>query len=133
MTTHAVGAANTTSTSSTFAATAAKTEDQFLQLLMTQLTNQDPLKPMDTTEMMQQVISMDSVEQLRGVKSAVEDLQKTQNLSASTLIGKTVQVSANGLYAVGKVDSVRMRSGAVNLVVDGNEYPLNSLVSVQES
>ena len=40
-------------------------KQDFLNLLMTQMSNQDPLDPMDSAGMMQQLASMGTVEQLQ--------------------------------------------------------------------
>lgn len=127
-----VGAATAASTSQAAKGGKATSADQFMQLLLAQLTHQDPLKPMDTTEMMQQVVGLESVQRLTSVQKAVEGVQRAQNLTASALIGKRVEVSAQGETAIGTVEKVRMRDGKVTLVVGGSEYPLESLVSVEE-
>ncbi|MEM7247711.1 MAG: flagellar hook capping FlgD N-terminal domain-containing protein [Acidobacteriota bacterium] len=49
-------------------------EDVFLQLLVTQLANQDPLNPADGTEYVSQLATFSSLEQLTDISDGVENL-----------------------------------------------------------
>ena len=68
--------------------------NDFLKLLMTQLRNQDPTTPMDTTQFTAQLVQFASVEQQvninTGVQSLIQLAQSNNVLQASALIGKTV-------------------------------------------
>ncbi len=96
---------STTSTSSTAsAATAASTQqiagnfDTFLQLLTTQLQNQDPLDPMDTSQFTDQLVEFSSVEQQIDENTNLQTLISLQQTSEATqvmqLIGSTVTVNS---------------------------------------
>lgn len=64
-------------------------KDAFLQLLVTQLKNQDPLQPQDNAEFISQMAQFTSVEQLMNMSEQLSALN--QNLgTASGMIGKTV-------------------------------------------
>ena len=71
--------------------------DTFLQLLTTQLQNQDPLSPMDTTQFTQQLVEFASVEQQIDMNTNMQTLismqQTTQATSALQLVGSTVTLS----------------------------------------
>src|SRR5450759_331526 len=68
----------------------------FLQLLTTQLKNQDPLSPMDTNQFTQQLVEFASVEQQMKSNSSLTTLvsleQAAQSTSALALVGATVVV-----------------------------------------
>ena len=53
-------------------------KDEFLKLLMAQVTNQDPLNPMDSQGMMDQLTGMGSLEQLININDSLGKLNKTQ-------------------------------------------------------
>jgi flagellar basal-body rod modification protein FlgD len=71
----------------------------FLQLLTTQLQNQDPLSPMDTNQFTQQLVQFASVEQQMKSNTSLSTLvslqQSAQATSALTLVGATVVVNGS--------------------------------------
>ncbi len=73
--------------------------DTFLQLLTTQLQNQDPLSPLDTNQFTQQLVEFASVEQQVNMNTNLQTLismqQTTEATSALQLVGSTVTVSGN--------------------------------------
>ena len=72
--------------------------DAFMQLLVTQLRNQDPMDPMDAREMVTQLSELTSVEELRSIDHRLTALEIATGGMANTqvagLVGK--HVSANG-------------------------------------
>ena len=76
-------------------------KEDFLNLLMTQMAHQDPMDPMDTDSMMQQVAAMGTVEQLQNLNHKTEDLlglqQQISRAGTSSLLGKDVQLTSNQL------------------------------------
>lgn len=75
-------------------------KEDFLNLLITQLQNQDPLNPTDSTEFTAQLAQFSSLEQLSNVNDNLEQLQNYQaaanNSQAVSLLGK--EVTANGNF-----------------------------------
>jgi flagellar basal-body rod modification protein FlgD len=73
--------------------------DTFLQLLTTQLQNQDPLDPLDTSQFTQQLVEFASVEQQVDMNTNMQTLismqQTSQATSALQLVGSTVTVAGN--------------------------------------
>lgn len=76
--------------------------DQFLRLLTTQLQNQDPLSPMDSTEFTNQLVGFSQVEQQIKLNDQMQSLLafQTLNLTAVGLgfIGKNVEVQGSAFY-----------------------------------
>jgi flagellar basal-body rod modification protein FlgD len=72
---------------------------EFLQLLTTQLQNQDPLSPMDTTQFTQQLVEFSQVEQQMQSNDQLSTLvsleQTAQSTSALALVGATVVVNGS--------------------------------------
>jgi flagellar basal-body rod modification protein FlgD len=73
--------------------------DTFLQLLTTQLQNQNPLDPLDTNQFTQQLVEFASVEQQINMNTNLQTLismqQTSEPTSALQLVGSTVTVSGN--------------------------------------
>jgi flagellar basal-body rod modification protein FlgD len=98
---------NTTSSSSSVAQAAGSTASQqlagnfntFLQLLTTQLQNQNPLDPLDTNQFTQQLVEFASVEQQINTNTNLQSLINLQQTSEATsalqLVGSTVTVGGN--------------------------------------
>lgn len=65
--------------------------NNFLQLLITQMKNQDPTDPMDATEQVSQLATFSQVEQQIKTNTNLESLLSNSTLSnASSYIGKTI-------------------------------------------
>lgn len=125
------------STAQTQAAKERKTDmdqDVFLQLLMTQLKNQDPTNPMDSTEFLSQQAQFTQISELQKLNSNLKS--STLISQASSMIGREVVMEdksnpdgyINGVVECASFDS----SGNINLVINGNEYPLDSLLILGE-
>ena len=107
-------------TSSTAAASAASStvngaasEDRFLKLLVAQLSNQDPLNPMDNAQMtsqMAQISTVSSVEKVNDtLGSLAGQLASLQMLQAGSLVGRNVLVEG---------DRLAIRQGKAGAAID---------------
>jgi flagellar basal-body rod modification protein FlgD len=74
-------------------------KDDFLSLLVTQLKNQDPLKPTDPAEFTGQLAQFSSLEQLHNINESMKALESiggsVDRLSALSMIGKYVVTESN--------------------------------------
>lgn len=70
-------------------------QDAFLSILVAQLTHQDPLNPMEDTDMTSQLAQFSSLEQLTNINKGITTLNDTMNqndiLTAVSFIGKEVK------------------------------------------
>lgn len=93
-------------------------QEDFLKILTTQLSFQDPLKPMDNQQFMAQMAQFSSLEQTRVMNDNMETLLSIQAASQSIgLIGRTVEVATEGGSQVGQVTSLRFNNGQPLLTV----------------
>ncbi len=102
----------------------------FLKLLIAQLKNQDPTKPIDPTQYISQIASFSNVEQAVQANAKLDALMTSLALAqADGVIGRTV-TSADGSVS-GQVESVRIVSGgAVAVLTSGNEVLLGAGVVI---
>lgn len=74
-------------------------KDAFLRLLVTQLKNQDPLKPADNTEFVAQLAQFSSLEGITNLNTSMEEIAKSvtsmQDLSSTALVGRYVKTGGN--------------------------------------
>jgi flagellar basal-body rod modification protein FlgD len=106
--------------------------NEFMQMLMTQLTHQNPLEPMSDSEMMNQYAQLNSLTELQSIKSSITAMAAT-NLTgyAASLIGKTVNATdENGKAVNGKIDSVSLDSGTVQLHIGKVTVPLGNVSEI---
>jgi flagellar basal-body rod modification protein FlgD len=87
------------------ATTADEMQTRFLNLLITQLKNQDPLNPTDANQMTAQLSQISTVSGIEKLNASMEKLvgsyAGTQNMQAAAMIGKTVLTAGSGLDLVG--------------------------------
>jgi flagellar basal-body rod modification protein FlgD len=90
----------------------------FLTLLLTQLTQQDPLKPMDNTQFLAQLAQFTTLQQTSVMNGSMQQLLTTQISNQSvTLLGKTVSFAANGTGSqTGVVVGVSLQQGGAPLL-----------------
>lgn len=95
--TAATSAATTSGATSPAASQLANDYSMFLKLLTTQMQNQDPLNPMDTSEYTQQLVQYSQVEQAieqtRTLKDILASMGTQDLVSASNLIGRDIEVN----------------------------------------
>jgi flagellar basal-body rod modification protein FlgD len=104
---------------------AAVSQQDFLRILVTQLSFQDPLKPIDNQAFIAQIAQFTALEQTRQLNDGMNNLLTIQSVTQSIdLIGKTVEVATeSGAKVVGKVSTLTFVQGQPRLVVtlgDGN-------------
>ena len=91
------GSSSSSSTSET--GTSALGKDSFLQLLVTQLNNQNPLDPQDNTQFVSQLAQFSSLESMENLDTTLgsfySSFQSSQALQASSLVGRSVIVNSS--------------------------------------
>ena len=93
--------------------------EDFLKILLTQLTYQDPLKPMDNQEFMAQMAQFTSLEQTQQLNEKMSTLISNQAaLQSVGLIGRTVDVTtAIGTSVTGNVTALSLTGDVPALTV----------------
>jgi flagellar basal-body rod modification protein FlgD len=88
--------------------------EDFLKILLTQLTYQDPLKPMDNQEFMAQMAQFTSLEQTQQLNEKMSTLIANQAaLQSVGLIGRTVDIAVDGgLSLTGTVTALSLTGDA---------------------
>lgn len=113
-------------------------KNDFLNLLMVQLRNQDPLNVQDDREFIGQMAQFSSLEQTTNLALALENLVGFQQLTqGSSLLGKEVEAiytsdGENAEVLQGVVSETRMISGEAFVVVDDKVLPMKNITRVSE-
>jgi flagellar basal-body rod modification protein FlgD len=102
-----------TGTSSTSSSNSTVNENDFLQLLIAQMKNQDPLNPMDGTQYVAELAQFSSLQQLQDLNTNMTNsinanytlTQSISNTLAGNLIGQQVKVTASGITYSGQAST----------------------------
>jgi flagellar basal-body rod modification protein FlgD len=111
----------------TATASSTLTQADFMKLLVTQMTSQDPLNPESDTDFAAQLAQFSSLQEATTMAGSMSTMQ------ASALIGSTVEVSSStngGQDTTGVVTGVDMSSGSPEIQVNGQLYGLSQILSI---
>lgn len=108
-------------------------KDEFLKILITQLSHQDPTQPMEDSEFIAQLAQFSSLEQMTNVTNEITKvaalLAKSQAVS---LLGRTVEIVAGTQLVEGTVEEV---SGGdyPQILVNGLFYDASQVQAVRRA
>ena len=115
-------------------------KDDFIQLLVTQLQNQDPLNPMEDTEFVAQLAQFSSLEYLGNISTGIENLQtqgaRQEMIGAAGYIGMQIRASGDAISkkADGSISKVYFTlssdivGGDINIIDSGNNIVRTELL-----
>jgi len=129
----AVAGASSTTPSSTTDAFSSFTSGDFLKIIFAELTNQDPLAPSETKDLIDQISTIRSIESDTKLTNKFEDLLQQNNLTVSSaLIGKFVTgLDEFGNQTASFVDSVSIsRNGSILNLSNGLRVPIENVTEV---
>ena len=107
-------------------------KDDFLKLLIAQLTNQDPLDPLKDQDFIAQMAQFTALEQTTNMAKGIETLTKLSLSSAVGYVGRTVGYTGeDGSAKAGTVQYVEFKDSKVVLqLADGTSLPLEQVEQV---
>jgi flagellar basal-body rod modification protein FlgD len=92
--------------------------ESLLKIVLTQLTYQDPLKPMDNFEFVSQLAQFSQIQQTQEMSDSLKLLVSAQSTSqAATLLGKVVDIPMSGMTLSGEVTAISFVDGAPRLTI----------------
>jgi flagellar basal-body rod modification protein FlgD len=101
------------------------TQNDFMQLLVAQMENQDPMNPQSDTDMAAQMAQFTSLTQSSAMASSLSMMQ------ANSLIGSTVTIQVDSQNTTsGVVQGVTMDNGTPQIVVNNTPYGVSQVVTV---
>lgn len=116
-------AAQTTSTATSLSTTQQLGSQEFLQLLVTQLQNQDPLNPMDDQDFIAQLAQFSTLEQI------TEQTRWAKMTFGLGLVGHQISFKTDdGEILQGVVQALRITDGTPILSLEDREIKLDQVV-----
>jgi len=106
-------------------------KDTFLKLLITQLKNQDPMNPQDSSQFVAELAQFSSLEQMTQLSKNMETVLES---SVVNLIGKTVTVAdptTESGFLDGSVTGIVYYKDGPAVTVNGKDYPLAQIQNVK--
>lgn len=116
--------------------------DAYLQLLVEQISNQDPLEPVSNEQMIAQLAQFSSLEQMQNLNESFTQLasgfeflnsniDQLNFISAQGMLGKFVEgLGMDGQVLSGNVESVHLDGSVVVLTVDGKPMPMSGVIGI---
>lgn len=86
--------------------------ESLLRIILTQLTYQDPLKPVDNFEFVSQLAQFSQIQQGQTMNDRLQALVTAQStLQAAGLLGRTIDIPSGNAVVSGKVTAVTLQNG----------------------
>ena len=96
-------------------------QNDFLKLLATKMTSQDPMNPQGDTEFIGQMAQFSALEQSKQMTGDIAAL------AANGMIGRSVTINQGKETLTGIVSSVALKDGVPQVIVGGESYPLSKV------
>ena len=108
-------------------------QEDFLQLLVTQFTNQDPLAPVADTEFIAQMAQFTALETSKEMSDEMSQMRlQNANQEAIGMIGKEVEIlTGEDETMLGMVDKVMMDSNGPRISVGYQTFSLDKVLTVR--
>ena len=109
--------------------------EDFLQLLTSQISNQDPLEPMKDTEFISQMANIASLEQMQQFSKGFENFADShKDMVTQAYLGRKVNIEDEGKSISGIVDAVNKAEDCeVTVQVNGKDYSPENISRVSLS
>jgi flagellar basal-body rod modification protein FlgD len=121
----------TTTASATSQSATTGQSTNFMELLLIQMTHQNPLEPMKDSEMMGQMAQLNSVQELQTIKQAMQEMLAANRASyAASLVGKTAEAEVQGQTIKGLVTGVTIDGTQVNVHIGDATVPLDAVTEI---
>jgi len=106
--------------------------DDFLNLLLIQLKNQNPLEPIDEKEMITQMAQLNSVQELQDMGQSLDEVNHSnQILSGASLIGKMISFLDSSKNIVSTIaESVSIKDDEVYINTPETSILLSEVIEV---
>jgi flagellar basal-body rod modification protein FlgD len=113
-------------------------KDTFLQLLVLQMQNQDPMAPTDNNQMLAQLAQFSALEATTNLNESFQQMSSNIDqlnfMSGSQMLGKYVDgVDLNGDLLSGTVESVHLDGSLVVLNVGGTLMSMAGIIRIQDT
>lgn len=109
-------------------------KDDFLKILVTQLSNQDPTNPLQDKDFIAQMATFSSLEQMTNLNSAFEKFSSRQISQYASVIGKEISWTEQGSDELksGVVEGVSVENGSYFYKVGNDKIPMENVTEIKQ-
>ena len=105
--------------------------ESLLKIILTQLTYQDPLKPMDNFQFVSQLAQFSQIQLGQTTNDRLQTMVTAQaNLQAAGLLGRTVDIPSGPATVSGKVISIAFQNGDPRITIETADKQTISNISI---
>jgi flagellar basal-body rod modification protein FlgD len=107
--------------------------NDFMEILLAQLTHQNPLEPMSDSDMITQFSQLNSLQTLQSMKTSMDQVQSSSQIGyAASLVGKQVKIArSDGTTTEGIVTGVQIQDKQANLQIGNETLPITNLLEIE--
>lgn len=110
----------------------ALSQTDFMEIMISELTNQDPLEPMDNQQFLNQMVQMQTLEATTQLNEGIQAMLLGQQIaSAGSLIGRQISgEDVNGIQVSGTVQRVMIQDGQTLLGLEDRLLPMSAVTEI---
>ena len=110
-------------------------QDQFFKILTAQLSQQDPMKPMDSQDFLAQLVQLQNLQVTADLSTNFSGMLSQNALSsAGSLLGKVIRgTDGSGAEVAGLVQAVSVEGGKVKLQVGPSQVMLSNVIKILDA
>jgi flagellar basal-body rod modification protein FlgD len=109
-------------------------KDDFLKILTTQLSHQDPSSPLQDKDFIAQMATFSSLEQMTNLNKSFEKFSNNQMSQFAATIGKAISWTPNGATAPvsGVVSGISTQNGNYFYIVKNEKIPVENVTEIKQ-
>jgi flagellar basal-body rod modification protein FlgD len=105
--------------------------ESLLKIVLTQLTYQDPLKPMDNYQFVSQLAQFSQIQQGQTISDSLQTLVAAQGtVQATGLLGKVVDIPSGATTLSGTVTGVAFNNGTPSITIETTDNQTISNIAI---
>lgn len=107
--------------------------EDFLKIMISEMTHQDPMNPVDNQDFLNQLVQLETLQATTALADGIARLMAMQQIgAASQMIGRNVRAAAaDGESIAGTVQKVVIQGGEASVVIDGRSVPFALITEVE--
>jgi flagellar basal-body rod modification protein FlgD len=106
-------------------------QDDFLRLLITQMSSQDPLNPVSNSDFIAQMAQFSTLQQTTNMQTDMAAMRSQQDIvQANSMIGRDVDLQVDNNVVHGTVSAVQITDGTPKVIVNGIAFDLSEVIKI---